>query len=217
MERLSILKRRMPSPMARFCTIHLKQIPMARWCKANVQDPDRTILVTGVRAQESRARSTRVTFSPDSLTGMMLWMPIHKWTHDQVFEIHRQYQIPPNPLYLNGMGRVGCWPCIMAKKEELAAIAIRYPETFDRLQKMEERAAAATGKPAMSFFSNDKTPARFHSETCQQSGKTFPTAKDVKRWALGEIPQTSNQLPILFEEDWTEDSACCLSQYGLCE
>jgi hypothetical protein len=105
----------------------------------------------------------------------------------------------------------------MARKNELAQLAMRYPESYDRLLKMEQRVAEAVGKPAMSFFSNDKTPERFHSETCQASGKTFPTAEDVRRWAMGEVSQTDDQLPILFEDDWTEDASSCLSRYGLCE
>lgn len=217
MERLSILKRRFPSTMARFCTEHLKLIPMRNWVKTRVEDFDSAVMVTGVRAQESIARAGRVTWSRDDLTGLMLWMPIHKWTHEEVFALARKHGVPPNPLYLNGMSRVGCWPCIMARKNELAQLAMRYPESYDRLLKMEQRVAEAVGKPAVSFFSNDKTPERFHSETCQASGKTFPTAEDVRRWAMGEISQMDSQLPILFEDDWTEDASSCLSRYGLCE
>lgn len=214
MERLAVLKRRFPSTMARFCTIHLKVLPMARWMKQN-RDLE-TILVTGVRAQESLARAGRETWTRDEPTGCMMWLPIHKWTHEQVFECHRRHGVPPNPLYRAGMSRVGCWPCIMCRKSELATMARRFPEAFDRLEAMEQKAARATGKPAMSFFSNHKTPERFHSETCDRTCKSFPSATDVKLWALGDEPAKSGQA-MLFEDDWTEDAYACTSQYGLCE
>ena len=146
----------------------------------------------------------------------MMWLPIHKWTHEQVFECHRRHGVPPNPLYRAGMSRVGCWPCIMCRKSELATMARRFPEAFDRLEAMEQKAARATGKPAMSFFSNHKTPERFHSETCDRTCKSFPSATDVKLWALGDEPAKSGQA-MLFEDDWTEDAYACTSQYGLCE
>lgn len=78
------------------------------------------------------------------------------------------------------------------------------------------RAAAACGKPMMSLFANTKTPARWHSHLDPQSGKTFPDALDVKRWALNDDPSEDGQT-WLFTEDDTEDAYACLSQYGLCE
>lgn len=213
MERLCVLKRRFPSTMVRFCTTLLKMSPSRRWMGENC-NLEETIRVSGVRAQESPSRAKKDPFAFDTYMGCYLWMPIHKWTHEEVFDIHRRFDVPPNPLYLEGMGRVGCAPCIMAKKQELSAIAQRKPEAFVRLEEMENRVAVSTGKSAMSFFSNHKTPAQYHSCRCEASGKTFPNANDVKLWALGEPP--SDQFG-LFEEDWTEDAYTCQSQYGLCE
>jgi hypothetical protein len=104
----------------------------------------------------------------------------------------------------------------MARKTELVQIARRFPEAFERLAAMESRVAASAGKPAMSFFSNSKTPEHWHSEVCEASGKSFPNADDVRRWAMNEEPAGSDQ-PMMFEEDWTEDAHSCQSQYGLCE
>lgn len=36
---------------------------------------------------------------------------------------HKGMFLAPNPLYLNGLSRVGCWPCIYARKEEIRLIA----------------------------------------------------------------------------------------------
>ena len=213
MERLAILKRRFPSTMTRFCTSHLKQRPCSRWLKANC-DPQ-TILATGVRAQESEARAAKCTFALDKMSGLWLWMPIHKLTHEEVFALHAKWGIPPNPLYLLGAGRVGCYPCIMARKVELAAIANRNPACFDNLLAMEQRVAKAVGKPMMSFFSNYKCPARFHSGV-DVNGKTFPTADDVRRWAM-EAVEELDEFDKYFVEDAQEDGYACSSVYGLCE
>lgn len=215
MERLAILKRRFPSTMVRFCTTHLKLRPQSRVMKS--WDTTGVIRVAGVRAQESAARAMRPDWvDDDELFGCPLWLPIHSWTHEAVFALHKKHSVPPNPLYLQGMGRVGCWPCIMARRGELKSMAENRPDAFISLAEMEDRVAAAVGKSAMSFFSNHKTPKRFHSKTCETTGETFPVADDVKLWALGAEPAGSGQ-SLLFEDDWTEDNDTCSSQYGLCE
>ena len=220
MERLAILKRRFPSPMLRFCTTFLKLMPQRNWVTRYLKtldaaDVSRVIRVSGVRAQESSKRAKHPTAQFDDYMGCWLWLPIHKWTHEDVFEIAKKYEIPVNPLYKMGYGRVGCFPCINATKSELRSMATRHPETLVQLRGMEERAADAVGKKAMSFFSNDKTPTRFHSHVCENSGKSFPDAMDVMRWALN-LPSNPNQ-GLLFSEDDNEDSHSCSSKYGLCE
>ena len=215
MQRLAILKRRFPSATARFCTTHLKLFPQNRWMRKHC-DLNETIRVAGVRSQESANRARRPAFSYDEFMKCPLWLPIKSWTHEQVFELHAKYDIPVNPLYKQGCGRVGCFPCIMARKQELAAIANYHPEAFDELRSMERQVATAVGKQEMSFFSHGKTPPRYESHVCPSSGKGFPDANDVRLWALNEEPANSTQLP-LFEEDWTEDVYRCTSQYGLCE
>jgi 3'-phosphoadenosine 5'-phosphosulfate sulfotransferase (PAPS reductase)/FAD synthetase len=215
MEQLAILKRRFPSTTVRFCTTILKLSPSRRWMNENC-DFEKTIRVSGVRAQESTARAAKDPCAFDDYIGCTLWMPIHAWTHEEVFDLHAKYGIPPNPLYKEGMGRVGCAPCIMARKSELAAIAERKPEAFEKLAAMEDRVAAAVGKEKMSFFATGKTPERFASHICPNSGKRFPDANDVRLWSLGE-PPSYGTLSLVFEEDWKEDASSCQSQYGLCE
>lgn len=213
MERLAIIKRRFPSNTVRFCTTHLKLCPRRRWLRDNC-DLSQVVGVAGVRAEESTARAKHPVYQFDEFMGCPLWLPIHHWSHEEVFDCHRRHGVPPNPLYLQGMGRVGCFPCIMARREELVQIALRFPAAMHDLKNMECRVAESAGKDVLSFFSNTKTPERFHSHVCQQSGKSFPDALDVMRWALNE---PTNGQRMLFEEDHTEDAYTCSSQYGLCE
>lgn len=221
MERLAILKRRFPSPTRRFCTTHLKLLPLRRhmlqWCEWNDVPLSDVIRVSGVRAEESTDRAARPIFEPlDIEFGVPLWLPIHKWTWQEVFAIHDRYGVPANPLYKSGCSRVGCFPCINVRKSELAALATYHPAALDDLQGMETRVAAAAGKDVMTFFSTGKTPAKYASHRCEKTDKPINTADDVRRWALGELPVLSDQQE-LFAEDWTEDAAQCLSMYGLCE
>lgn len=217
MERLAIIKRRFPSPTARFCTTFLKLLPQKRWLDSTYSDLGGIVRVSGVRAEESAARALRPEWTDvDDVFGCPLWLPIHSWTHQDVFACHARHGVPPNPLYLHGCGRVGCFPCINAKKSELSAIAGRFPEAFVSLSDMENRVAGASGMPKLSFFSHGKTPRKYESNLCHQSGETFPDAEDVRLWATGEPAKSEGALPF-FEEDWSEDVHQCLSQYGLCE
>lgn len=218
MKRLAILKRRFPSTMVRFCTTILKLLPRRRWLLENCGTLEDVISVSGVRAQESANRAKQLPYVWDDFINCPMWKPIFHWTHEEVFAIHEQFGVPPNPLYLQGMGRVGCAPCIGLNKAEAAQIALRRPETFVQLHAMEREVAETTGKPVISFFSNSKTPARFHSHICPNSGKTFPDAMDVMRWALGDDPRLVDH-PLLFDADadGDEDIHACSSQYGLCE
>lgn len=213
MERLAILKRRFPSTMARFCTTHLKLYPQRRWLREHC-DLSHVVRVSGVRAEESPARAKHPVYQFDEFMGCPLWLPIHHWSHGEVFACHKRHGVPPNPLYLQGMSRVGCFPCIMSRREELVQIALRFPDAMHDLKAMENRVAESTGHDALSFFSNNKTPERFHSHVCPQTGKSFPDALDVMRWALNE-PTNGQQL--MFEDDHSEDGHTCSSQYGLCE
>jgi len=56
--------------------------------------------------------------------GCDVWSPLTRWTLDDVIAIHRHHDLRPNPLYLLGAARVGCWPCIFARKAELRLIAL---------------------------------------------------------------------------------------------
>lgn len=51
------------------------------------------------------------------------WRPILTWTFEDVVAIHHKHGLRPCPLYLRNATRVGCWPCIMSNKDELAMLA----------------------------------------------------------------------------------------------
>lgn len=220
MESLAILKRRFPSATVRFCTTLLKLSPSRRWTDVHFPDRSAVVRVSGVRAQESRSRAMLSPITHDDFMGCLYWLPIHTWTHEQVFECHRRHGVPPNPLYLQGMGRVGCAPCIMAKKCELRAIAERRPDTFDRLDAMERRVSAAVADHVdrITFFSTGKTSRAYASHSCSKTGKPLNDAYAVRDWALSAPDESEIDLfeDQTFDDD-RADATVCQSRYGLCE
>ena len=51
--------------------------------------------------------------------------------------MHHKYNILPNPLYLKGAERVGCWPCIFARKREIRMLSRLSPDRIDQIRHLE--------------------------------------------------------------------------------
>lgn len=133
----------MPTRKARWCTDELKLDLI--WTKVNeplINDGEYIISCSGVRAQESEKRAGYKVFEKDyrdETESTYNFLPIHKLTHAEVFAVHKYFGVKPNPLYKEGMARVGCMPCIMCNKEELAEIAARYPAELSRINEWERK------------------------------------------------------------------------------
>lgn len=211
MERLVEIKDRPPSATARFCTSILKLAPVAEFVGATAEP---YIMASGVRAEESEKREAMSPWIWDDLMGSWRWLPIHTWTFQEVFAAHRRHGVPVNPLYLRGCSRVGCWPCIFARKPELAVIS-KDRAAVDRLKALEQ-------KTGQTFFSPGKVAQEYRSIRDPKTGVWINTADDVFRWATGAEPNhkdgtlfVGENKPLDFTEDDSGDS--CSSVYGLCE
>jgi len=200
---LAILKGRFPSTRARFCTQELKVMPIIEQCYMPALRQQQTVVSwQGIRADESISRSNMPRCSIED-PGVICMRPIIQWNAATVFNYLAAHGIRRNPLYVKGMGRVGCMPCIMATKVELRAIAQRYPEQFDRLAEWEAMVRDASKRGVSTFFAADKTPG---------TDDTRSSALRVKEWALTE--RGGRQLSLIAEMD---DVEACSSMYGLCE
>lgn len=212
MQKLIELKGRAPSPMARFCTTILKLIPVREYVASHQSETQ--FMVSGVRAEESTKRSNMAPWAFDDFMGVWRWLPIQDWLVADVFSLHAKHGVPPNPLYKKGSSRVGCDPCMMANKDDLASRA--KDEGFrKRLFQLE----ANTGR---TFFVPNKVPPKYRSKVDPKSGKRLATAEDVLRWALEEQPQFAEDglfgdqdVPLDYGEDIEAET--CNSVYGLCE
>ena len=70
--------------------------------------------------------------------GWLVIRPIINWSAEQVVNyVTRIKKIKLNPLYKQGMHRVGCMPCINCAKDELSEIAKRFPAHIDKIREWE--------------------------------------------------------------------------------
>ena len=156
---LCLWKGRFPSTRARFCSQELKHIPIHDQMVEPLLDQYRAVVSwQGVRRDESRSRSELperdVEFGqwePEP-KGLLIYRPILDYTADDVFDLHRRHGVRWNPLYEQGMGRVGCMPCIHARKDELNEIAHRFPEFINRIREWERLVSDASKRGAATFF-----------------------------------------------------------------
>lgn len=127
-----------PSSGRRWCTDELKIQPFrAELERILGETQDDVEVLTGVRREESdkRAVMTEREWSDDY--DCEVYRPIIDWTLQQVIDAHHEAEVPLNPLYLIGAERVGCWPCIFARKEEIRLVAETTPERIDLIRDME--------------------------------------------------------------------------------
>lgn len=132
-----------PSRRRRFCTEELKVRPMRRHLAAMQDAGTEVINATGVRAAESEARSVLPEWEWQEAFDCETWRPILRLTEPEVILLHKRHGLPPNPLYLKGATRVGCWPCIHARKAEIKLWAQLDPQRVALVRELEAELTAA--------------------------------------------------------------------------
>jgi 3'-phosphoadenosine 5'-phosphosulfate sulfotransferase (PAPS reductase)/FAD synthetase len=199
---LCLWKGRFPSRKAPFCTEELKR-NMAVGYQLDLIDAGYGVVSwQGVRRDESFARRNAKLFERLA-PRMWVFRPLVNWTAAQVFDYCAQQGVKPNPLYLQGMGRVGCMPCVNVSKSELKEIASRFPDEIERIDQWEKLVAQASKRQAATFI-----PA---------PGIKNHEAKDngifsVVQWA--KTTRGGRQFDLLAD---LSDANACSSAYGLCE
>jgi 3'-phosphoadenosine 5'-phosphosulfate sulfotransferase (PAPS reductase)/FAD synthetase len=185
MVRTIIKKGMFPSRQRRFCTQELKVFPFRDWCRQ--QDAD-LVNVVGIRAEESQARATMPEWEHSDTFDCEVWRPLLAWTLDDVITIHHRHGVVPNRGYLDGASRVGCWPCIHARKSEIRRIADTDPGRIDLLERLEAEIARLAhernpehGAPAW-FVNPEPTRTINEDGTVSRSGECVPI-RDVVDWA----------------------------------
>lgn len=148
---LCIWKSRFPSRRAQFCTEELKTLPIITQVVLPMLKAGPVLQWLGIRADESQKRAKQPRWNRHE-SGSYLWRPIFDWRVSDVWAIHAKHGLQPNPLYLHGMGRVGCMPCINCTKGEFNAIVRQFPEHMERLQRWEEIVGRASKRQQSTFF-----------------------------------------------------------------
>ncbi|WP_416820660.1 phosphoadenosine phosphosulfate reductase family protein [Delftia tsuruhatensis] len=202
---LCMWKGRFPSRMAQFCTEELKR-NMAVGFQMDLMDAGhRVISWQGVRRDESQRRRNAKK-AERVAPRLRIFRPIVDWTAAQVFDFAAAHRVQPNPLYLQGMGRVGCMPCINCQKDELRQIAARWPDHIERIAEW-ERVVSMCSKRGYSTFMAD-------AHNAQDRRQVFA---DLHIWSRIEWAKTTRggrQYDLLAGLD---EPHACASAYGLCE
>lgn len=211
---LCVERKGFPSVHRRFCTQELKVFPMHSFISS--LQPDEINVYQGIRADESTKRSkfTEEEWINDA-GGYYIQRPLLRWNAQQCFDLMKEKGIAPNPLYMMGSGRVGCFPCIMTGLRELKRIIKFHPELEQRLIDLEKYvnenvSNKSTRRWPATFWATGTIPARFCSLTgTNKEGKicAVPTAADV--FAYIKLKDEA-QLPL-------EEVKSCMSVYNLCE
>jgi len=208
---LCLWKGRFPSRKALFCTQFLKTEPMVEYQMSLIDSGECEAVWSwqGVRLDESQSRRSRLQISGHLCRyfevvggGLFNYRPILRWTALDAFEAHRLYGIKPNPLYKQGMTRVGCMPCINASKDEILEISKRFPNHIDRIDYWEQMVAQTSKRMEASFFPDPDRDAHLNKRGI----------RNVVEWSK---TQRGGQLLDFIRIQ--EESASCSSAYGLCE
>lgn len=204
---LCMWKGRFPSRKAQFCTEELKTNMAVGFQLELMEAGHRVVSWQGVRRDESENRKHARLFERVG-RGLYAFRPLVAWTAAEVFSFCKDAGIKPNPLYLQGMGRVGCMPCINCNKKELREIAARFPEHPQRISDWEQIVGMCS-KHGYSTFMTDAHAAK-------DPRKVFA---DLNIWARIEWSKTSRggkQFNLLDEVE-NDGTGGCSSSYGLCD
>ncbi len=108
----------------------------------------RTLVVTGERAEESKARANYKEFEPDradnrngkrSVRHVDHWRPVHSWDEQKVWDIIKRHRIRVHPCYYLGWGRCSCAACIFGSAHQFASVHAINPNQIAKLVAYEEQ------------------------------------------------------------------------------
>lgn len=202
---LCLWKGRFPSRKAQFCTEQLKR-DLAVEFQMELMDQGHTVVSwQGVRRDESHNRRNAKKFERVA-PRLYIYRPIVEWTAMQAVEHATLHEILSNPLYSMGMGRVGCFPCINAGKDELRGMAARFPAHMQRISGWEILVGMASKRGVSTFFAE--------SNKAKDLRIIFD---DLNIWSRIEWSKTTRggqQYSLLND---LEEVNGCASSYGLCE
>lgn len=162
--RLMFQWRKVPSVRRRWCTDDTKARPVVDFL-STLSNP---VNAVGVRADESVKRGQLTAAEWSDSYDAYVWRPIFGLTKADVRQLHARHGLPPNPLYITGVGagRVGCAPCVFSGAADIRWLAAHHPERLDVLADI-ETALEALGSPSV------------------QKGGESP--RWFKRWVKGEL------------------------------
>lgn len=204
---LCMWKGRFPSRKAQFCTEELKRNVAVAFQLDLIDAGYQVISWQGVRRDESLNRRDAKKMER---SGKSLWVfrPIVDWSAAQVFAFCAQQKIQPNPLYKQGMHRVGCMPCINAGKDELREIVARFPVYLEEKSRWEARVSQTAKRGFSTFFCKELHDNNMADRRVYEANRV----ESVIEWT--RTTRGGRQFDLLAG---TTEPTACASAYGLCE
>ncbi len=196
-------KKAFPGRRMRFCTQELKVKPFEAWVSAQGEP---VINVVGIRRQESKARANAKRWEFDGELDVDIFRPLIEHTFDDVIAMHKESGIAPNPLYLQGAERVGCYPCIFARKSEVDQIAKVWPQRIDQIAALEEE--LTTGAKSRAEDPDTVRPKAFFDSRANVLGPV--DIRTVVQWS--KTDRGGRQYTLF---DSTASDGC--TRWGMCE
>lgn len=150
---VDLLKKKQAFPWgrARWCTQELKVFPMQRHLKWLMDAGVDPVNAVGIRRGESKAREAALEWEWSAGFDAETWRPLVEWSEQDVIDIHRRHGLKPNPIYMQGGTRVGCWPCVMADKASIRLVADTDPARIDEIRAVEQHLTEKAGAPRTFF------------------------------------------------------------------
>ena len=129
-----------PTPDCRHCTGYLKRDLFEKWLRAN-RNGDEVVVVSGIRADESRSRAKLPEWSNSRLSTktqtVTLWNPCLDMTAQQVFARIKAEGLPLHPCY-EFSPRCSCWLCMFQHPNVVRTYAEMHPEMYEAACAIEE-------------------------------------------------------------------------------
>lgn len=199
-----------PSRPRRFCTTELKVKPLIAYFRRAQDEIGEVISAVGIRAAESEARSKleEVEWSDDF--DCDIWRPLLRWSEQDVIDMHKRHGLAPNPLYLKGASRVGCFPCIFSGKEDIKLVSDLMPDRIAVLRALEAEMTESLEARCHERGEEQKLKrlAFFHRKVADGSRVAFPIDEAVE-WS--KTARGGRQYVLL------DDAPEGCVRWGLCE
>jgi 3'-phosphoadenosine 5'-phosphosulfate sulfotransferase (PAPS reductase)/FAD synthetase len=192
----------------RWCSAYLKIDCMAALIRNQNRFLDsRTLIVTGERAQESKARAGYATFEPDRADTrhgsrrrrhVDHWRPIHGLHEAEVWNLLQRHGIVPAPAYRLGWSRLSCIACIFGSPNQWASMRYLAPEWFERIAAFEDsfgrtiqrasgiRSLADRGRPYLALIQQPDLARRALEHAWDETVRVRPSAWAMPAGAFGD-------------------------------
>lgn len=167
----------------------------------------------GIRGEESPTRAAMPEWEYSKEMDCDVWRPIHRWTREDVILAHQRHGIRPCKLYLMGMQRVGCGPCIKEIKQGIRIIAETDPDRINLIRQDEAAVTAMQRARREAQGKEDLGPAAWFQAKQGRAGTCWPIDKAIA-WSKTDFRTNQYLASEIFAADMREDG--CM-RWGLCE